>query len=61
MLERLYLIHIFKWSGDRAIMDYVLPAPQKGEWRVVLDTDGARFGGFGRQDDSMPVSYTHLL
>ena len=30
------------WSGDRAIMDYVLPAPQKGEWRVVLDTDGAR-------------------
>lgn len=48
------LLFVFNWSGDRAIMDYVLPAPQKGEWRVVLDTDGARFGGFGRQDDSMP-------
>ena len=35
-------------------MDYMLPVPQKGEWRVVLDTDNARFGGFGRQDVSMP-------
>lgn len=48
------LLFVFNWSGDRAIMDYVLPAPQKGEWRVVLDTDSARFGGFGRQDGSIP-------
>ena len=66
-------VFVFNWSGDRAIMDYMLPVPQKGEWRVVLDTDNARFGGFGRQDVSMPhftdgdgnlslypVSYTHL-
>ena len=48
------LLFVFNWSGDRAIMDYMLPVPQKGEWRVVLDTDNARFGGFGRQDVSMP-------
>ena len=48
------LLFVFDWSGDRAIMDYMLPVPQKGEWRVVLDTDNARFGGFGRQDVSMP-------
>ncbi|WP_220789183.1 alpha amylase C-terminal domain-containing protein [Akkermansia muciniphila] len=48
------LVFVFNWSGDRAIMDYMLPVPQKGEWRVVLDTDNARFGGFGRQDVSMP-------
>lgn len=48
------LVFVFNWSGDKAIMDYMLPVPQKGEWRVVLDTDSARFGGFGRQDVSMP-------
>ena len=48
------LLFVFNWSGDKAIMDYMLPVPQKGEWRVVLDTDSARFGGFGRQDVSMP-------
>lgn len=47
------LVFVFNWSGDRAIMDYTLPAPQKGEWKVVLDTDNARFGGFGRQDGSV--------
>lgn len=51
------LVFVFNWSGDRAIMDYMLPVPQKGEWRVVLDTDNARFGGFGRQDVSMPAFY----
>ena len=47
------LVFVFNWSGDRAIMDYTLPAPQKGEWKVVLDTDNARFGGFGRQDGAV--------
>lgn len=45
-------VFVFNWSGDKAIMDYLLPTPQKGEWEVILDTDNARFGGFGRQEGS---------
>ena len=48
--ERGGLVFVFNWSGDRAIPNYKLPAPKAGEWKVVLDSDDAHFGGFGRQD-----------
>lgn len=47
------LLFIFNWSGDKALPDYLLPAPEAGEWRVLLDSDSVEFGGFGRQDDKM--------
>lgn len=46
------LLFVFNWNGERAIPDYELPAPEPGEYRVVLDSDDLRFGGFGRQDHS---------
>jgi len=51
--ERSGLLFVFNWSGTRAIPDYQLPAPKGGEWKVVLDSDEARFGGFARQDHSV--------
>lgn len=51
--ERGGLVFIFNWSGTAAIPDYKLPAPSHGEWRVVLDSDDLRFGGFGRLDNSI--------
>ena len=51
--ERGGLLFVFNWSGTRAIPDYKLPAPRAGEWKVVLDSDEARFGGFARQDHSV--------
>ncbi len=48
--ERAGLVFVFNWSGSRAIPDYKLPAPSAGEWKVVLDSDDARFGGYARQD-----------
>jgi 1,4-alpha-glucan branching enzyme len=48
--ERGGLLFVFNWSGTRAIPDYKLPAPKAGEWKVVLDSDDARFGGLARQD-----------
>ncbi len=51
--ERSGLLFVFNWSGTRAIPDYKLPAPTGGEWKVVLDSDEARFGGFARQDHSV--------
>lgn len=52
--QRSGLLFVFNWSGDKALMDYVLPAPQPGEWKIVLDSDQRRFGGFGRQDAGVP-------
>lgn len=51
--ERAGLLFVFNWNGDRAIPDYELPAPAAGEWRVVLDSDAAEFGGYARQDSSI--------
>ncbi len=48
--ERAGLLFVFNWNGSRAIPDYKLPAPSAGEWKVVLDSDEARFGGYARQD-----------
>lgn len=48
--ERGGLIFVFNWNGEKAIPDYLLPAPMHGEWKVVLDSDEKRFGGFGRQN-----------
>ena len=47
------LVFVFNWNGERALADYLLPAPEHGEWRVALDSDDARFGGFARQDHSV--------
>ena len=51
--ERGGLLFVFNWSGTRAIPDYKMPAPKAGEWKVVLDSDDARFGGFARQDQAV--------
>ena len=48
--ERAGLLFVFNWSGERALPDYALHAPFAGEWRVVLDSDAAEFGGYARQD-----------
>ena len=51
--ERAGLIFVLNWNGDRALPGYELHAPQAGEWRVVLDSDAAEYGGLARQDVSV--------
>ncbi|MGN1309122.1 MAG: alpha amylase C-terminal domain-containing protein [Akkermansia sp.] len=51
--ERGGLCFVFNWNGEAAIPDYLLPAPEHGEWKVILDSDSPAFGGFGRQDHSV--------
>ncbi len=48
--ERAGLIFIFNWNGNTALPNYRLPAPARGEWEVLLDSDAPDFGGMGRQD-----------
>ena len=51
--ERAGLVFVFNWSGTNAIPDYKFPAPTAGEWRVVLDSDELKYGGFGRLDHTV--------
>ena len=48
--ERAGLIFVFNWNGEKALPHYRLPAPEPGEWEVVLDSDASIFGGLERQD-----------
>lgn len=44
------LVFVFNFSVDRSLPDYPVPVPADGDWRVVLDTDAAVFGGHARID-----------
>ena len=45
--ERAGLVFVFNFSPVKSFTDYGIPAPA-GKYRVVLDSDAAEFGGFGR-------------
>ena len=51
------LIFVFNFNPNRSFMDYGLLTPQ-GEYKVVLNTDDVRFGGFGLTDDTIK-HFTH--
>lgn len=46
------LLFVFNFSPDKSYTDYGLLTP-KGEYKVILNTDALRFGGFGLADDSI--------
>ena len=42
-------VFVFNWHPSRSMPDYVVPVRRRGKYRLVLDSDSAGFGGFGRQ------------
>ena len=47
------LVFVFNWHPERSLPDYVIPVPSPGTYKIVLDTDAERFGGQGREDETM--------
>ncbi len=47
------LVFVFNWHPVGGTPDYVLPVPETGKYRVVLSTDSFRFGGQGREDETV--------
>ncbi|HXL55298.1 MAG TPA: alpha amylase C-terminal domain-containing protein, partial [Chitinophagaceae bacterium] len=47
------LIFIFNFSTGTSIFDYKFWAPEKGTYRIILNSDKREFGGFDRVDDSI--------
>ena len=46
------LVFVFNFNPSKSFTDYGFLVPA-GEYEVVLNTDAARFGGFGLADDTI--------
>lgn len=57
--EQTGLVFVFNWHPTASIMDYRMPVPLPGKYRIILNSDDACFGGFARVDNSVEFySYT---
>ena len=52
IFERGNLVFAISFHVDRSVPDYRFVVPTPGRYRIVLNSDDAQFGGFGRVDDS---------
>ncbi len=48
--EQAGLLFVFNWHSSGSWIDYEVPVPMPGEYRIILDSDAKEFGGFGRID-----------
>lgn len=51
--ERNNYIFVFNWHPANALPDYEISLKEGGNYRLVLTTDDAEFGGFGRIDKKL--------
>jgi 1,4-alpha-glucan branching enzyme len=52
IFERSNLIFIFNFHTSNSIPDYKFWVPQKGKYKIILNSDNERYGGHGRIDES---------
>jgi 1,4-alpha-glucan branching enzyme len=53
IFEKNKLIFIFNFSTGNSIFGYKLWVPEKGTYRIILNSDKKEFGGFERVDDAI--------
>ena len=53
VFERNNLVFIFNFGSLNSIFGYEFRAPEKGNYRIVLNSDRSNFGGFDRVDDGI--------
>ncbi len=53
VFEQSELLFVFNWHSTNSILDYEIPVPMAGKYRLILDSDAVEFGGFGRLDHSV--------
>lgn len=53
VFERGNLIFIFNFHYENSIFGYQFWVPEPGSYRIILNSDGKKFGGFDRIDDSI--------
>ena len=60
IFERKNLIFLFNFHYQNSVPDYRFRVPQGGDYKIVLNSDRAEFGGFGRIDDKMTYPTVNL-
>jgi 1,4-alpha-glucan branching enzyme len=58
VFERNNLIFIFNFHTYRSIFDYKFWVPEKGTYKIILNSDDAKFGGHGRIDTTLQYETT---
>jgi 1,4-alpha-glucan branching enzyme len=53
IFEKNKLIFVFNFSSENSIYGYRFRVPDKGTYRIILNSDRSLFGGFDRVDDSI--------
>ncbi|WP_373523851.1 alpha-amylase family glycosyl hydrolase [Aquiflexum sp.] len=46
--ERTGLVFIFSWNISESIFGFEFQVPEKGKYKIILNSDDKKFGGFGR-------------
>ena len=47
------LVFVLNWHPQNSIPDYRIPVPAPGRYKIILSTDSLKFGGQGRNDESV--------
>ena len=53
VFERNHLIFVINISPTNSIFGYEFPVHRQGEYKIILNSDDKKFGGFNRVDDKM--------
>ncbi|MFN6944385.1 MAG: alpha amylase C-terminal domain-containing protein, partial [Cytophagaceae bacterium] len=53
VFERNNLIFLFNFNVSNSIFGYKFQAPQKGNYKIILNSDNPEFGGFNRVDNQI--------
>jgi 1,4-alpha-glucan branching enzyme len=53
IFERNHLVFVFNFSIGNSIFGYKFKAPEKGTYKIILNSDKNIFGGFDRVDDAI--------
>jgi len=54
--ERNNLVFAINFHPEHSVPDYLFHAPDKGDYKIILCSDDAQFGGFSRVDTKMTYS-----
>jgi 1,4-alpha-glucan branching enzyme len=60
IFERNNLIFVFNFSISNSIFGYRFKVPQKGTYRIILNSDKKEYGGHGRVDDTIDYKTDEL-
>jgi len=52
--ERAELLFVFNFHPTQSFTDYRIGVEMPGEYKVALDTDDGKYGGFHRVDSNVP-------